>query len=304
MSLRKHYVSGSAERQSGVTGVNWNSNQRKWEVSISVESKLISLGSFVDIDDAIKARKRAEQLKEELMGKTRPKAKGSVYQEFKERIRNQKLLDAQKSKTTGEMHMNDKKRSNYGQIVEMNRDVKMGFILAEDGDKIFFSAEETMGAYNNMKIGDKVVFIKKPGYEYSVANQIRVCAPEKVAPAQTADDLFKKKALAAKSIFGVAPTDKNDPLLWEKDPMLPYGYPWITFDGESYLVKYDEEKGGVISSFVTIPESFKNLDDAQKELKLLCHYLKKDKNRLGYQKEKMDRYVEEAKKRYSLNILE
>lgn len=46
---------------SGCIGVNWHKHQRKWNASITiVNRKRISLGYYVNIDDAIKSRKEAE----------------------------------------------------------------------------------------------------------------------------------------------------------------------------------------------------------------------------------------------------
>lgn len=45
---------------SGVTGVYWNKGRKKWEVQIGVNSKTIFLGHFTNFDDAVKARKEAE----------------------------------------------------------------------------------------------------------------------------------------------------------------------------------------------------------------------------------------------------
>ena len=46
---------------SGVTGVDWHKGWKKWRVRITVNHKTISLGAFDSMDDAIKARKEAEQ---------------------------------------------------------------------------------------------------------------------------------------------------------------------------------------------------------------------------------------------------
>lgn len=45
---------------SGTSGVYWNKISKKWFATIPHQSKQIYLGTFVDIDSAIKARKLAE----------------------------------------------------------------------------------------------------------------------------------------------------------------------------------------------------------------------------------------------------
>ena len=45
---------------SGVTGVNWRKDIQKWRAFIQVEGKFISLGTYTNKEDAIKARKEAE----------------------------------------------------------------------------------------------------------------------------------------------------------------------------------------------------------------------------------------------------
>lgn len=45
---------------SGVKGVTWDKNSRKWYAYISVHRKRISLGRFKDFEEAVKARKAAE----------------------------------------------------------------------------------------------------------------------------------------------------------------------------------------------------------------------------------------------------
>ena len=52
----------SKRNTSGVVGVGWCREQNKWYASIRVRGKGIRLGRFLDKDDAIKARKRAEKL--------------------------------------------------------------------------------------------------------------------------------------------------------------------------------------------------------------------------------------------------
>lgn len=46
---------------SGITGVNYIKNIKKWNASIFFKGKKINLGYFKNIDDAIKARKDAEE---------------------------------------------------------------------------------------------------------------------------------------------------------------------------------------------------------------------------------------------------
>lgn len=45
---------------SGVKGVNWRKDIQRWRAYINVEGKCISLGTYKDKEDAIKARKEAE----------------------------------------------------------------------------------------------------------------------------------------------------------------------------------------------------------------------------------------------------
>ena len=49
--------------QSGVTGVIWSKWVKKWIASIRVDWKLIYLGCFADVDEAIEARRGAENLR-------------------------------------------------------------------------------------------------------------------------------------------------------------------------------------------------------------------------------------------------
>lgn len=46
---------------SGVTGVCWNKRNQKWHAQIGVNLKTIHLGYFNDFNDAVKARKEAEE---------------------------------------------------------------------------------------------------------------------------------------------------------------------------------------------------------------------------------------------------
>ena len=45
---------------SGVTGVNWNKKNKKWEARIKTSGKTRYIGSFQNIQDAIEARRKAE----------------------------------------------------------------------------------------------------------------------------------------------------------------------------------------------------------------------------------------------------
>lgn len=47
--------------RSGVTGVAWRGDCKKWRVTITVNSKTISLGNYTDFDSAVEARRQAEQ---------------------------------------------------------------------------------------------------------------------------------------------------------------------------------------------------------------------------------------------------
>lgn len=46
---------------SGVTGVYWQKNDRRWVARIRINKKLIHLGCFINFKDAVKARKDAEE---------------------------------------------------------------------------------------------------------------------------------------------------------------------------------------------------------------------------------------------------
>lgn len=46
---------------SGVTGVRWNKNRNKWESYIVINKKYIYLGLFKEFEDAVKARRKAEE---------------------------------------------------------------------------------------------------------------------------------------------------------------------------------------------------------------------------------------------------
>lgn len=44
---------------SGITGVRWHKQSKKWQARIRVDKQLMSLGLYVNLDDAIKAREAA-----------------------------------------------------------------------------------------------------------------------------------------------------------------------------------------------------------------------------------------------------
>lgn len=46
---------------SGVTGVDWRSSKQTWRASICFKGKRYYLGSYTQFEDAVKARKRAEE---------------------------------------------------------------------------------------------------------------------------------------------------------------------------------------------------------------------------------------------------
>lgn len=51
----------SAVNKSGVVGVNWDRSRGKWQASIRFKGHRYNLGRFDDIEDAITARKEAEE---------------------------------------------------------------------------------------------------------------------------------------------------------------------------------------------------------------------------------------------------
>lgn len=51
-----------SNNSSGVTGVSWDKKRNKWIVSIMKNYKAIYLGRFDDFEDAVKARKSAEEI--------------------------------------------------------------------------------------------------------------------------------------------------------------------------------------------------------------------------------------------------
>ena len=65
LRLVDHVTNGRNKSQygnnkSGATGVSWDSNQNKWFAQITVKSKNIRLGYFLNFSDAVNARKLAE----------------------------------------------------------------------------------------------------------------------------------------------------------------------------------------------------------------------------------------------------
>ena len=50
-----------ANNTSGVKGVSWNKEKKSWDAYINVHGKRIRLGRYGKFEDAVKARKRAEE---------------------------------------------------------------------------------------------------------------------------------------------------------------------------------------------------------------------------------------------------
>ena len=48
------------DNTSGVTGVHWSKRNKRWIAQIWVKGEVISLGSYIHKEDAIKARQEAE----------------------------------------------------------------------------------------------------------------------------------------------------------------------------------------------------------------------------------------------------
>lgn len=46
---------------SGIRGVGWDSHNKKWQVSITMNGKSTYIGRFADLDDAASARRKAEE---------------------------------------------------------------------------------------------------------------------------------------------------------------------------------------------------------------------------------------------------
>ena len=51
----------ASNNTSGCTGVIWLKNKRKWRAGISFNGKVIHIGTYENLDDAIKARKDCEK---------------------------------------------------------------------------------------------------------------------------------------------------------------------------------------------------------------------------------------------------
>ena len=49
-----------ADNSSGHNGVHWETRDKKWRVQIGVDGKLIRLGYYDELDDAVEARKQGE----------------------------------------------------------------------------------------------------------------------------------------------------------------------------------------------------------------------------------------------------
>ena len=47
------------DNTSGFTGVSWSKNRNRWRAEITVNKKIVRLGEFFDLSDAINARKQA-----------------------------------------------------------------------------------------------------------------------------------------------------------------------------------------------------------------------------------------------------
>lgn len=47
--------------KSGVKGVHWDKGKNRWEAQINIENKRIRLGYYKNFEDAVKARKEAEE---------------------------------------------------------------------------------------------------------------------------------------------------------------------------------------------------------------------------------------------------
>jgi len=59
-TINSRNCSKSKLNKSGITGVSWAKSKNKWVAQISNRGKAVYLGRFTNIDDAIKARKKAE----------------------------------------------------------------------------------------------------------------------------------------------------------------------------------------------------------------------------------------------------
>lgn len=52
----------NSNNTSGYKGISWAKNMSRWESSITHNYKKITLGYFIDINDALEARKKAEAI--------------------------------------------------------------------------------------------------------------------------------------------------------------------------------------------------------------------------------------------------
>ena len=59
--MRRLQNEAEARKKSGVKGVHWNNETKKWRVELSHNKIRYQLGTFVKLEDAIKARKDAEK---------------------------------------------------------------------------------------------------------------------------------------------------------------------------------------------------------------------------------------------------
>lgn len=51
----------NSNNTSGITGVYWDSDRNKWHSQIGINNKIIYLGRYDNFDEAVKARKEAEE---------------------------------------------------------------------------------------------------------------------------------------------------------------------------------------------------------------------------------------------------
>jgi hypothetical protein len=59
-SEQQHNKRMSYNTKSGINGVFWFERTRKWRVSITANNRVINIGYFTELEDAAKARKKAE----------------------------------------------------------------------------------------------------------------------------------------------------------------------------------------------------------------------------------------------------
>lgn len=60
-SMNQMNIKNWASNKSGIRGVNWDSRLKKWKAAICKDQKINYLGWFTNIEDAIQARKEAEE---------------------------------------------------------------------------------------------------------------------------------------------------------------------------------------------------------------------------------------------------